>query len=79
MIQYFLLGVLTVYIILPITDSVLAIVITLLEVIKGYFTLQIAKINHKMTQFEDSGFSTKNPIGFIINDDEEAEECDSEA
>lgn len=77
MIQYFLLGALTVYIVLPITDSILSIIITLLEVIKGFLAVKLAKLNDQIVQLEDVDYSTKRPIGFLI-ENEEAEECDSE-
>lgn len=77
MIQYFVLGVLTVYIILPVVDSILAIVLSLLEVIKGSLALKVAKINQQITTTEDP-FETKTQIGFIKEVDKEAEEYDIE-
>ncbi len=77
MIQYFLLGALTVYVVLPITDSILSIIVTLLEVIKGFLAVKLAKLNNQIVQLDDPGYSTKQPIGFLI-ENEEAEECDSE-
>lgn len=78
MIQYFVLGVLTVYIILPVVDSILAIVLSLLEVIKGSLALKVAKINQQITTTEDP-FETTGQIGFIKEVDKEAEEYDIEA
>ena len=78
MIQYFVLGVLTVYIVLPIIDSVLGIILSLLEVIKGLLALKVANINAKIITTEDP-YATRNPIGFLSNIEEEAEEYDSEA
>ena len=80
MIQYFILGLLTVYIILPIIDSVLNIVLTLLEVIKGFLALQVAKYNQEITKLETPIKKEKErKIGFLVNDDIEVEENDSEA
>ena len=78
MIQYFVLGVLTVYIILPVVDSILAIVLSLLEVIKGSLALKVAKINQQITTTEDP-FEITGQIGFIKEVDKEAEEYDIEA
>ena len=79
MIQYFILGVLTVYIILPIVDSILNIVLALFEVIKGCLTLKVAQYNHKITELE-TPIKTERKIGFLVNDTkEEMEETDSEA
>lgn len=78
MIKYFVLGVLTVYIVLPVIDSILAIILSLLEVIKGSLALKVANINQKITNLEDP-FETRHPIGFIQESDKEAEEYDSEA
>ena len=80
MIQYFILGLLTVYIILPIIDSILNIVLTLLEVIKGFLALQVAKYNQEITKLETTIKKEKErKIGFLVNDDIEVEENDSEA
>lgn len=81
MIQYFILGVLTVYIILPIVDSILNIVLALFEVIKGSLTLKVAKYNHAITELETPIKKEKERrIGFLVNDEkEEMEETDSEA
>ncbi len=80
MIQYFILGLLTVYIILPIIDSILNIVLTLLEVIKGFLALQVAKYNQAITELETPITKEKErKIGFLVDDDIEVEENDSEA
>ncbi len=81
MIQYFILGVLTVYIILPIVDSILNIVLALFEVIKGSLTLKVAKYNQEIAELETPIKKEKGrKIGFLVNDEnEEVEETDSEA
>ena len=83
MIKYFVLGVLTVYIILPVVDSILAIVLSLLEVIKGSLALKVAKINQQITTLDEPEEETRNSIGFIQQVDKEvdkeAEEYDIEA
>lgn len=79
MIQYFVLGVLTVYIILPIVDSILAIMLSLLEVIKGSLALKVAKINQQITTLDEPEKEIRNPIGFIREVEKEAEEYDIEA
>lgn len=79
MIQYFILGVLTVYIILPIVDSILNIVLALFEVIKGSLTLKVAKYNQEIAELE-TPIKKERRIGFLVNDEnEEVEETDSEA
>ena len=77
MIQYFVLGVLTVYIVLPIIDSILGIILGLLEVVKGSLALKVTEMNEKIMSTEDP-FATRNPIGFLSHIEEEAEENDSE-
>lgn len=79
MFQYFILGILTVYIILPIVDSILNIILALLEVIKGSLTLKVAKYNKQITELE-TPMKTERRIGFLVSDEEEeVEETDSEA
>ena len=78
MIQYFILGILTVYIVLPIIDSILAVILALLELIKGLISLKIADINDKISAYEKEDRKSR-PIGFMANIETEMEECDSEA
>ena len=78
MIQYFILGILTVYIVLPIIDSILAVILALLELIKGLISLKIADINDKISVYEKEDRKSR-PIGFMANIETEMEECDSEA
>lgn len=79
MFQYFLLGILTVYIVLPIVDSILSIVTTFLEVIRGMLALKVAKINQEITDLDKPNKSTKRQIGFSLDNMEEVEENESEA
>jgi len=79
MIQYFILGILTVYIVLPIIDSILAVILALLELIKGLISLKIADINDKISAYEEKEDRQSRPIGFMANIETEMEECDSEA
>ena len=80
MFQYFVLGALTVYIILPIIDSILNIILAFLEVIKGCLNLKIAEINKQMTEKENPRERKLTKIGFMANmDPEEVEAHDSEA
>lgn len=78
MFRYFLLGILTVYIALPIIDSVLAVILTLLEYIKSYLTLQISTINIKIKDIENTS-KKLNKIGFIQEVEQEVEDSGSEA
>ena len=78
MIQYFLLGVFTVYIALPIIDSILAVILSLLELFKGYLALKLSIINQEIQDIKPK--PTTRAIGFTADIiEKEAEECDSEA
>lgn len=78
----FFYGVIFIILIYPTLDSLGAIIIQLLELIKGLISIQITKINLKIKSLQEDNddFITtkKNPIGFSLNDIKENEEIASE-
>jgi len=75
MLKYFLLGVIAVYVIIPIIDSLLSIITALLELIKYLILAKIAQIEDSLTDpVEES-----RPIGFLANIETEVGGSDSDA
>lgn len=71
--KYFILGIVFVLFVSPIVESLCTLILTGIEVIKGYLTLKITKINvqiHKMSLEEDEKI-IHNPIGFVCPTKEE--------
>ena len=52
---YFILGILFCQIISPLIDGIASLLLTMLEVAKGYFSIKVAKYNKQMKKitFED--------------------------
>ena len=67
--QYFILGVVFCISLQPILDSLTSLVISFIEMLKGYIALNITRNNQKMQQEEKH-----NTIGFSLV--EEVEDCD---
>ena len=62
----FILGILFATYALPLLDSIVSLISTWLESLKGKSTLTIAKYNKKVVELEDD--SPKQAIGFAIPD-----------
>lgn len=65
--QYFILGIVFVLLVSPIVEGLCTLILAGMEVIKGYWTLKITKINvqiRKMSLEEDEEIP-HNPIGFV--------------
>lgn len=77
MLKYFLLGILTVYIIVPIIDSLLAIILALLELLKYYIVYKVSEIEERLT--EEEPMEESRQIGFLTNLPKEGKGYDSEA
>lgn len=74
---YFILGILLVSFILPLIDALAGLILTMIEVAKGYFTVKVTEYNYrlkKITYADDDDDTPKRLIGFARNDDEEDEE-----
>ena len=69
----FLLGIFVVEIVFPLFQEILEVVLSWLEVIKGFAVYKVSKINKQVAELElpESGVSA---IGFEVPDIEEAED-----
>ena len=75
---YFILGMLVVQAGFPLLDGLTALLLTILESAKGYFSVKVAEYNAKMRQITyDNPKGKTNQIGFVF-DEEEEEELDDE-
>ncbi len=76
---YFILGILLVSFILPLIDALTGLLITMIEVAKGYFTVKVTEYNcrlKKIAYADDDDDTPKRLIGFARNDDDEEDEED---
>lgn len=66
---YFILGFITCVVILPLIESIMEVLLALLEIPKGYVMLKVTTLNNKI-QDEQSKLEevNTNAIGFIHND-----------
>lgn len=74
---YFILGILLVSFILPLIDALAGLILTMIEVAKGYFTVKVTEYNcrlKKIAYADDDDDTPTRLIGFARNDDEEDEE-----
>lgn len=72
---YFILGILTVQALLPLIDSITAVLMTGLEALKGYFGIKVAEYNsyiRKIALEEDE--PKRRPIGFTTDQEDEDDE-----
>jgi hypothetical protein len=79
---YVLLGVLLVSIILPLIDALAGLILTIIEVAKGYFSVKVAEYNTRLKKIaynddEEPEPSVKHLIGFA-RENEEDEENDTD-
>ena len=61
---YFILGMLMVQAIFPLIDGITAVLLSGLEVLKGYFGIKIAEYNNRIRQITLEDPEPRNPIGF---------------
>lgn len=68
MLLYFILGILFYAIVIPLIESLVVLIATFIEVIKGKLTVKITQSNVKIQQLTD-GYenSPKNAIGFTVD------------
>ena len=68
---YFIFGILFIQFGLPILEGVTALLLTILEALKGYFGVLVSKYNIQMRNLrEDDITEPKQKIGFCIEEDE---------
>lgn len=74
--QYFILGIVFVLLVSPIVEGLGTLILTGMEVLKGYWTLKITKINMQIRKIslEEDEELPHNPIGFVWPTKEEEED-----
>lgn len=71
----FFLGMMFIYICLPILESLMSVICTELEVLKAKCNIKITEYNNKITQINSKIESSAiHPIGFQYNSKEKSEE-----
>lgn len=70
---YFILGVLFVLLIYPVIESLSSLILTTIEVAKGYLNTKIMKYNTQLKQMSSEEDNTINPIGFFSQEEDEDE------
>lgn len=70
---YFILGVLFVLLIYPVIESLSSLILTAIEVAKGYLNTKIMKYNTQLKQMSSEEDNTINPIGFFSQEEDEDE------
>lgn len=72
----FLLGGVSLYLILPILESIMSVICSALEILKAKCNLKITKYNNKISQinYQKEDISVTNPIGFHYTPVEEEDE-----
>lgn len=75
-IVYFLLGILLVSFVLPLLDGLTGLLLTLIEVAKGHFTVKVTEYNYQLKKlaYEEEDETPKRLIGFAREENEEDED-----
>lgn len=77
---YVLLGILLVSFVLPMIDALTGLILTMIEVAKGYFTVKVTEYNCRLKKMayeaEEEDVPLKKLIGFAREDQEEPEDED---
>ena len=76
---YVLLGILLVSFVLPMIDALTGLILTMIEVAKGYFTVKVTEYNcrlKKMAYEAEEDVPLQRLIGFAREDQEEPEDED---
>ena len=68
---YFILGIIFIQICSPILDSLTSLILTMIEVIKGYFSIKIARYNLQVKKDYAKEEKTMPLIGFEREEEEE--------
>lgn len=72
----FILGILLVSLFLPLIDGLATLLLTMLEVAKGYFTVKVTEYNLRLKKlsYDEEDDEPKRLIGFMREDQEEDED-----
>ena len=73
---YVLLGILLVSFILPLIDALTGLILTMIEVVKGYFSIKVAEYNYRLKKlaYSEEEDPPRRSIGFSTENNEEDEE-----
>ena len=74
----FLMGGMFFYILLPILESLMSGICTIIEVFKAKWNVKIAKYNHQISNIAEDSTVTRHPIGFQATSIEEEDENENE-
>jgi hypothetical protein len=55
----------------PLIDGLTGLILTGIEVLKGYFGMKVAEYNARIQQISDEEDLNKRPIGFIVEEKNE--------
>jgi hypothetical protein len=69
---YFILGIVVIQFLFPIFESITSVILTALEVLKGYLATKVARYSRLITEEEDE--PKKRPMGFISHLEEDDDE-----
>jgi hypothetical protein len=68
---YVLLGVLLISLIIPVVEGLTSLLLTIIEVIKGYFSVKITKYNLQLKEMSATEDTAKPVIGFGCYEEED--------
>ena len=75
-----LLGILLVSLFLPLIDALAGLLLTIIEVAKGWFSVKVAEYNHRLKKIayaeDDEDIAPKKLIGFMRENEEEIDDED---
>ena len=71
---YFILGILFAYIILPVLESMMGVICTILEEYKAAHGVNIAKYNYQVSKIGLDDTRAAHPIGFQIPEEDDENE-----
>lgn len=73
---YVLLGILLVSLILPLIDALTALILTMIEVAKGYFSVKVTEYNYRLKKlaYSEDEEEPRRLIGFMRDNEEEIED-----
>ena len=70
---YFILGIIVIQFLFPIFESITSVILTALEVLKGYLATKVARYSRLITE-EEEDEPKKRPMGFISHLEEDDDE-----
>jgi hypothetical protein len=69
--EYFVLGMLFTSFVFPLCDGILSLLLTFIEMLKGYLSVKITKMNCQIQKATEPEADVKRKIGFVLPENEE--------